>query len=188
MKPFVRIIVLMLFLFIGAYATHVADKQANELTASKKRMNQLKRGLDESDHTFMQMLLTPGNSGSGHKLTAISGSLIVRGGKVIGEAWYNLASASDPTEHHALKAVTKARIHFGTSSLKGSVFYSSTQPCPMCLSLLYLAEIDKIIYFMDSDTTNLTADELMNQWVYKSLVKAPSERTIPEIILGHGDL
>jgi guanine deaminase len=188
MMPVVRIILLMLFLLIGAYATHVADKQVKDISISKKRMNQLKSSLDENDYAFMQMSLNPGNYESAHEHGSTSGSLIVNGGRIIGAGWDGLNSSSVPTDHAALKAVKEASIHLGTPSLKGSVFYSGTQPCPMCLSLLYLTEIDKIIYFSDSDTTNLTPVELMNQRVYGSLIKTPSERTIPEIVLRHGDL
>lgn len=178
----------MLLLFIGAYATHVADKQVNELRVTKKRMNQLKRSLSENDYFLMKMTLAHNNSGSKHDHTPNSGSLIVKGGQVIGADWDGLNSSLDPTTHTVQRAVKEAINHLGTPSLKGCVIYSGTQPCPMCLSLLYLMEIDKIIYFMGSNTVNLTDSELLNQRVYRSLIKTTSERTIPEIILRQEDL
>jgi hypothetical protein len=51
----------------------------------------------------------------------------------------------------------------------------------MCLSLLYLTNVDKVVYFMPSDTASSTAVQSLNQRVYNELIRHPSERTIPEV-------
>lgn len=184
----IRIFILMPLLFIGAYATYVADRQVKEFSVSRNEIPHVKNALDENDYTFMEMALTPDNSGSEHEHVITSGSLIVKGEQIIGAGWDELNSSNDPTDHATLKAVKEATIHLGTTSLKGSVIYAGIQPCPMCLSLLYLTKIDKIIYFEGSDTANLTDNELLNRQVYRALIKNPSERVIPEIVLHQKDL
>ncbi len=178
----IRLVILLLLLFAGGYATHVAGKRVKEYKVTEKRMTQLKKDLTENDYAFMRIVLD-------HDHTVTSGSLIVRAGKIIGTGWVGISSALDSSSHAVLNAVNEATNNLNTLSLKGSILYSSTQPCPMCLSLLHLMEVDKIVYFEDSERTSLAGSELQNQWVYGSLLKnAALKWTIPTIVLRPNDL
>lgn len=185
--PMIRILILMLLLFYGAYATRVAEKEVKRHRSAKVRMDQLKKDLSEKDYAFMQMALNSVELGRGHDPTNTSGSLIVQDGKVIGSGWDQSNSLTDPTAHSVLESVKEACKYLGTTSLEGCVIYSSTQPCPMCLSLLYLTKVSKIIYIA-SDTKDVTDDQLLNRQVYGSLLKDPTVRTIPEVVLFPNDL
>ncbi len=176
-----RLVMLLLLLFVGGYSTHVAGKRVKEHKVNQKRMAQSKNDLTESDFAFMRMALN-------HDHVPTSKSLIVMDGGIIGTGWNGITSASDPAEHSMLSAVREATNHLNSLSLKGSVIYSSTQLCPMCLSLLYLMEVDKIVYFEDSESPGLSCGGLQNQLFYGSLLKVSSERAIPEIVLGPNDL
>ena len=185
--PAIRFIILMLLLFYGAYATYVAEKEVKGYRSAKVRMDQLKKDLSEKDYAFMQMALNAGKLGRAHDHTNTSGSLIVKNDKVIGSGWDQSNGLTDPTAHSVLQSVKEACNHLGTTSLEGCVIYSSTQPCPMCLSLLYLTKVSKIIY-IGSDTKDVTDDQLLNRQVYGSLLKDPTVRTIPEVVLCPTDL
>ena len=149
------------------------------------RSKQLKKDLTEKDYAFMNMVLNDDDAALEKGEVSSSGSVIVKNGKIVGRGKGLLV---DPISHAEVQAVRDAQSHLGTTSLDGCVLYSSTQPCPMCLSLLYLTNVDKIVYFMPSDAASGTAVQSLNRRVYSALIRHPYERTIPEVRLVREDL
>ena len=74
------------------------------------------------------------------------GAVIVKGGKIIAEGWNKVTSTCDPTAHAEVTAIRTAAAALGNFSLKGCDIYTSCEPCPMCLSAIYWAHIDRIFY------------------------------------------
>lgn len=180
----IKFIILLILLFYGSYATQVAKRDLEPHKLTQIRMKQLKKDLTERDYAFMNLILKD-KSYHGNGQISSSESVIVKDGKIIARGSGLL---EDLTAHAEMQAVTDARRHLGTPLLDGCVLYSSTQPCPMCLSLLYLMKVDKIIYFMASDPGDLPPGHLMNQEVYRALILDPSDRLIPEVVLFPEDL
>src|SRR5688572_8688969 len=77
------------------------------------------------------------------------GAVIVKDGKVIAEGWNSVTSTNDPTAHAEVMAIRSACEKLGTFSLQGCEIYTSCEPCPMCLSAIYWARLDRI-YFANS--------------------------------------
>ena len=184
MRAEIQFIILLLFLFYGSYATLVVKKDLEPQRISQ-RSKQLKKDLTEKDYAFMNMVLNDDDAALEKEELSSSGSVIVKNGKIVGRGKGLLV---DPMSHAEVQAVRDAHDHLGTTSLDGCVLYSSTQPCPMCLSLLYLTNVDKIVYFMPSDAASGTAVQSLNRRVYSALIRHPSERTIPEVRLFREDL
>lgn len=121
------------------------------------------------------------------------GAVIVRDGIVIGEGHNTVLHSNDPTAHAEVNAIRDACMKLKTHHLTGASIYSNFEPCPMCLSAIYWADIRKLWYcagrhdaekagFMDRhlyDEITLPADsreivtcqldleemkELMNEW------------------------
>jgi len=180
MKAEIKFIILLIFLFYGSYATLVVKSDYKSQGASQMRAMKMKNDLTEKDFAFMNMILSEDDADLKNGNASSSGSVIVKNGKIIGKGKGPLG---DPISHAEVQAIRDARRHLGTTLLNGCVLYSSAQPCPMCLSLLYLTNVDKIVYFMQSDTTSGTAVQSPNQRVYNELIRHPSERTIPEVRL-----
>ena len=155
---------------------------------NKMKMEQLKRKLTEEDFTFMRMVVNGGTPGRVHNHFNSSNCVIVKNRKIIGTAWDQSTSPTDPTAHAEMEAVKEACNYLGNTSLDGCVVYSLTRPCPMCLSLFYLTKVEKIIYFKDLDVAGRDDGQLLNQHVYRALIRDPSERIIPEVVLLPDDL
>ena len=77
------------------------------------------------------------------------GAVIVKDGKVVAEGWNRVTSTNDPTAHAEVMAIRSACEKLGTFSLQGCEIYTSCEPCPMCLSAIYWARLDRI-YFANS--------------------------------------
>ena len=74
------------------------------------------------------------------------GAVIVRDGEVITEAHNTVTSDNDPTAHAEMNAIRAACAKLRTFLLEGCEIYASGEPCPMCLSAIYWARLDRIYY------------------------------------------
>ena len=74
------------------------------------------------------------------------GAVIVTDGQVIAEGYNKVTSDNDPTAHAEVVAIREACAKLGTFSLQGSEIFTSCEPCPMCLSAVYWARLDRIYY------------------------------------------
>lgn len=74
------------------------------------------------------------------------GAVIVRGGEVISTGANRVVPTCDPTAHAEVSAIREACQKLGTFKLEGCTVYSSCEPCPMCLSALYWAGVERICY------------------------------------------
>jgi len=73
------------------------------------------------------------------------GAIIVKNRKVIASAHNTVLQDNDPTAHAEINAIKKACKKLKTINLEGCYIYSSTEPCPMCLTAIHWAHIDVIV-------------------------------------------
>ena len=105
------------------------------------------------------------------------GAVIVREGEVIAEGTNRVTANIDPTAHAEVMAIRRACQQVKDFRLKGCTIYTSCEPCPMCLSAIYWAGIDKIYYGNtkeDADAIGFSDDV-----IYKEFTLPLTERTIP---------
>jgi tRNA(Arg) A34 adenosine deaminase TadA len=105
------------------------------------------------------------------------GAVIVKDGEVIAEGVNRVTANLDPTAHAEVSAIRAACHRVGDFRLKGCTIYTSCEPCPMCLSAIYWAGIDKIYY----GNTKEDADAIgfSDAVIYKEFTLPLTERTIP---------
>lgn len=109
------------------------------------------------------------------------GAVIVRDGKVVGEGHNRVLSAVDPTAHAEVTAIRDAAKKEGKFDLSGTVIYVNGLPCPMCMSSIFWARIDKVYYACSpEDAAKIGFDD---QKFYEELAKPPAERETPAIQL-----
>ena len=74
------------------------------------------------------------------------GCVIVKDDKIVAEGSNEVTLINDPTAHGEIVAIRQACKNFNNFDLNGCELYSTCEPCPMCLSAIYWAHIDKIYY------------------------------------------
>jgi len=74
------------------------------------------------------------------------GVVISQGGTIIATGVNLVTIHNDPTAHAEITAIREAARVLGTFDLSGCEIYTSCEPCPMCLSAIYWAHLDKIYY------------------------------------------
>lgn len=113
------------------------------------------------------------------------GAVIVKDGKIIATGTNRVTSANDPTAHAEVSAIRKACKKLKTFDLSGCEIYSSCEPCPMCLSAIYWAHIDKLFYGnTKSDASRIGFDDSL---IYNELNLKPEDRRIKTYQLMHNE-
>ena len=74
------------------------------------------------------------------------GAIVVKQSKVVSAAHNRVWKTCDPTAHAEVNAIREAAKELGTIDLKGSVMYTTCEPCPMCLSAIHWAKIDEVYF------------------------------------------
>jgi guanine deaminase len=74
------------------------------------------------------------------------GSVIVRGDQVVAATHNTVWKTTDPTAHAEVNCIRAAAGQLKTIFLHGCTLYSTTEPCPMCLSAIHWAKIDRVVF------------------------------------------
>jgi tRNA(Arg) A34 adenosine deaminase TadA len=105
------------------------------------------------------------------------GAVIVKGNEVVGRGWNRVTSANDPTAHAEMMAIRDACKTLGTFELSGCEIYSSCEPCPMCLSAIYWARLDKL--WFAADRGDAAAAGFDDEFLYQEVSKPWKTRALP---------
>ena len=105
------------------------------------------------------------------------GSVIAKGNKIIAEGSNKVTFSNDPTAHGEIVAIREACKKLKNFNLSGCELYSTCEPCPMCLSAIYWARIDKVYYANTrEDARKIDFDD---SFIYSEIKKNIDERKIP---------
>jgi len=111
------------------------------------------------------------------KGTGPFGAVVVKENKIISEGFNTVTLVKDPTTHAEIVAIRSACKVLNNFSLKGCELYTTCEPCPMCLSAIYWARIDKIYYANTRDDAQKI--DFSDALIYEELNKPIKERKIP---------
>lgn len=105
------------------------------------------------------------------------GAVVVQDGQIIGEGTNQVTASNDPSAHAEMEAIRQACRRLGAFQLEGCEIFSSCEPCPMCLGLIYWARPDKLYYANTAaDAASIGFDDAR---IYEQLKMPPAQRAIP---------
>ena len=105
------------------------------------------------------------------------GAVIVKNNQIISEGYNKVTSSNDPTSHAEISAIRNACKKLNNFSLKGYDLYTSCEPCPMCLSAIYWARIDRVYYA--NTRKDAQKIDFSDSMIYEELNKTIKDRKIP---------
>ena len=105
------------------------------------------------------------------------GAVVARDGVIVAEGQNRVTVWNDPTAHAEVVAIRDACARLGTFSLAGCEIYTSCEPCPMCLSAIYWARLDRI--WFANTKVDAAAIEFDDHFIYDELAKPVAHRAIP---------
>lgn len=105
------------------------------------------------------------------------GAVIVKDHKIVAEGSNCVTLNNDPTAHAEVTTIRKACQTLNTFDLSGCEIYTSCEPCPMCLSAIYWARIERIYFGCDKhDAKDIGFDD---SFIYEQIELKPEKRSIP---------
>lgn len=125
----------------------------------------------------MRAAIDMSNHAVGDDVGGPFGAIVVRRGEIVGRGRNRVLGDRDPTAHAEVVAVREAAARLGTHELRGCEVYASTEPCPMCMSALYWARVERVFYA----TTRMDAAAIGfdDARLYEELALEPGARAMP---------
>lgn len=106
------------------------------------------------------------------------GAVLVKDNRIIAEGVNELHKKYDVSGHAELLAIRRTQEKMQTNDLSGYTMYASGEPCPMCLTSMYFAGIQKI-YYCASVEDAVEAGLGKSRDIYADLQKSREERMLP---------
>lgn len=74
------------------------------------------------------------------------GAIVVSGTKIIAKAHNLVERLHDPTAHAEMQAITAACNYFDSKYLPDCTIYVTLEPCTMCATAIFWAQIGRLVY------------------------------------------
>jgi tRNA(adenine34) deaminase len=97
------------------------------------------------DEHYMQMALAQARLAADSGEVPV-GAVLVAGGRVITKTHNQTELLCDPTAHAEMLALTSACSHFQSRYLTEATLYVTLEPCPMCASALFWAQVGRVVW------------------------------------------
>lgn len=132
---------------------------------------------DEERRDYMRRAIKLAYTGMNGDWGGPFGAIIVKDGEVIGEGHNEVVATNDPTAHAEMVAIRKACAKIDSFDLSGSEMYVNGLPCPMCMTAIMWARIDRVWYgCTPEDAEEIGFDD---QEFYRELDRPIEERNVP---------
>ena len=137
--------------------------------------------------TFLKLAIKEALEGMRARAGGPFGAVIVKDDKIIGKGHNTVLKSHDPTAHAEVNAIRNACNTLEDHHLTGAVIYTNFEPCPMCLSALYWANIRKLYYCAGRDVAEKIG--FMDNHLYGEVSRSMEEREMVsfKILLGEMD-
>ncbi|HTK04939.1 MAG TPA: nucleoside deaminase [Candidatus Eisenbacteria bacterium] len=103
-------------------------------------------------------------------------AVIDRKGKVLSLAHNTVLRDNDPSCHAEVNAIRAAAKKMKRPHLEGCIVIASSEPCPMCLTTSYWANVAGIVYAVPKEVAASVGFD--DSFIYEELEKPPSARRI----------
>ena len=105
------------------------------------------------------------------------GAVVVKDRAIVGRGHNRVLRDNDPTAHAEIVAIRDASRHLANWDLSGCDIYVNGVPCPLCMTGIYWARIDKLYYAClpeDAEAIGFDDGEF-----YRQLAKPLDARALP---------
>ncbi|MFC7305156.1 nucleoside deaminase [Streptomyces monticola] len=128
------------------------------------------------DHAFLEQAIQISRHALEDEGKTPFGALVVIDGQVVGTGSSSVVELRDPTAHAEVMALRDAGTRLDRHLMEDAVMYSSSEPCPMCLTACYWARIPRLVYAATSHDVATNGFEDLQY--YRQLTLPNAERTL----------
>ena len=104
-------------------------------------------------------------------------AVVVKDNQIIGEGTNQVSNHNDPTAHAEIVAIRNACQQISCFELTGCILYSSSEPCPMCLSAIYWSRIKQVYYANSYQQAQAAGFD--DQFIFNELTLPHQQKQIP---------
>jgi guanine deaminase len=134
--------------------------------------------LDDTDRGYLQLAVDLSRSYLDDDRKWPFGAVIVAAGRIVGRGVNRVVESHDPTAHAEVMALRAATASLGRHQIAEGVLYSSSEPCPMCLTACYWAGLPRVVF---GATSHVVAScGLQDLAFYRELARPADQRSIRE--------
>lgn len=109
-----------------------------------------------ADVTFMRMAIE-----EARRADFPFGAVIVRDGAVIARGRNRGRTNRDPTAHGEMDAIRKCIAAHGPAALRGSMLYTSGEPCAMCMGAILWCHVGRLVFAASATQLATKIDQIM---------------------------
>jgi len=133
---------------------------------------------DQADRKFLQHAITISRHALEDQGKTPFGAIVVLEGEIIGEGTSSVIELLDPSAHAEIMALRDAASKRGNQLLEKAIMYSSSEPCPMCLTACYWARLSRVVFGATShDVARYGFEDLQ---FYRELSRTAEQRLLCE--------
>ncbi|MFC4024412.1 nucleoside deaminase [Oceanobacillus longus] len=114
------------------------------------------------------------------------GAVLVKDNNIVAEGVNELHKTFDVSGHAELLTIRRSQEQLQTNNLSNYIMYASGEPCPMCLTAMYFAGIDKVFYCASVEDA-VEAGLGKSKAIYDYLKRPKTERTLSMIQMSLGE-
>jgi guanine deaminase len=110
------------------------------------------------------------------------GAILTLDNQIVGGGTSSVIELLDPSAHAEIMALRHAAQKLNRHLRPGSVLYSSSEPCPMCLTACYWARVSRLVLGATSyDVATYGFEDLQ---LYRELATDADQRSLTEVSAG----
>jgi len=134
--------------------------------------------LSSDDQRFLTRAIEISRNALANEGKTPFGAVVVIDGQIVGEGTSSVVERRDPTAHAEVMALRDAGQRIGRHLFTDGVMYASSEPCPMCLTACYWAQIPRVIFGASSHDVATNGFEDLQ--LYRQLAQPLDQRDITE--------
>lgn len=134
--------------------------------------------LGEADREHLQRAIDISRLALDEDDTMPFGAVVAVNGEVAGEGTNRVAELLDPSAHAEVMALRHAGAKLQRYEFEDGVLYSSSEPCPMCLTACYWARIPRVVFGATSH--DVAANGFEDLQFYRELARQREKRKLRE--------
>lgn len=134
--------------------------------------------LSEADQDFLHRAIDISRHALNDQGKTPFGAIVVVGGDIAGEGTSSVVELLDPSAHAEIMALRSAAAKLQRHLIDDGTLYSSSEPCPMCLTACYWARIPRVVFAATSyDVATCGFEDLQ---LYRELARPMHRRSLRE--------
>jgi tRNA(Arg) A34 adenosine deaminase TadA len=138
--------------------------------------------LSEADQDFLQRAIDISQHALNDQGKTPFGAIVVVGEEIVGEGTSSVVELLDPSAHAEIMALRSAATNLQRHLIGDGTLYSSSEPCPMCLTACYWARIPRLVFGATSyDVATYGFEDLQ---LYRELSQPAHRRSLREDTAG----